>query len=387
METHVFHLMPYQDVDHVDDTRSAWPWVEYEYDPQKGAEYYEQYLSQLAYAEELGYEGIGVNEHHYNAYGLQPSPNITAANLAARTDDITIAFFGNLPALRSNPVRLAEELAMLDNITEGRIISGFPRGIPSEYLALGVDLEESRPRFEEAWDLIIKAWTADEPFDWDGEYFQYENVYIWPRPYQQPHPPLWMPAESEESLRFTAENKVPTGLVFQPAEKIRERFDLYRKFAEEDYGWTPTDEDFTIMRAIYVAETDEKAREEAEEHLRKFYRTLTAGVHFGVTAGMMGDIPFDEEKWDIYEENLHPHGEFAYNYDFEKFQEYGETIVGSPETVIESLEDQYERVGGFGRLVGQFHFGDLPDDKARKNLEMFADEVKPEIEGVGDVNP
>jgi len=387
METFAFHLMPYQDLDDIDERKSAWPWVEYDYDSDKGSEYYDDYLDQLEYAAELGYDGLGVNEHHYNAYGLQPSPNITASNLIARTDDTTIAFFGNLPAIRENPVRLAEEIAMLDNISDGRVISGFPRGIPTEYLAYGIDIDESRSRFEEAWNLILKAWTADEPFDWDGEYFQYENVNIWPRPYQDPHPPLWMPAESEESLRFVARNKVPTGLVFQPAETIREKFDEYRQYAEEDYGWTPEDEHFSVLRAIYVAETMEKARDEAEEHLEYFYKTLTGGNHIGVAASMMGDDLYDPDKWDEYVENLHPHGELAYNYDFDEFQEYGETIVGTPEYVAEQIEAQYETVGGLGRLVGLFQFGDMPNWKARKNLELYADEVKPEVDKIGDVNP
>lgn len=386
METFAFHLMPYQDVEKITEKQSAWPWAEYEYEPEKGSQYYQDYLGQLEYAAELGYDGIAVNEHHYNAYGLQPSPNITASNLAARTEDTTIAFFGNLPALRQNPVRLAEELAMLDNISGGRIISGFPRGIPSEYIAYGIDMDESRTRFEEAWDLIVKTWTADEPFDWDGEHFQYENVYIWPRPLQDPHPDLWMPAESEESLRFAAKRQIPIGLVFQPVDTITEKFDEYRQYADE-YGWPPEDRHFTTMRAIYVAETMEKAREEAEDHLRKFYKTLTGGVHIGVTASMMGDEPWDPEKWDTYVDELHPHGELAYNYEFEKFQEYGETIVGTPEYVAEELERQYEAVGGLGRIVGQFHFGDLPDWKTRKNLKLYAEEVKPRVDDIGDVNP
>ncbi|WP_254544709.1 LLM class flavin-dependent oxidoreductase [Halomarina pelagica] len=386
METFAFHLMPYQDIEEIDEEHAAWPWAEYEYDPEKGAQYYDDYLGQLEYAADLGFDGVAVNEHHYNAYGLQPSPNITASNLAGRTEDTTIAFFGNLPALRENPIRLAEELAMLDNITEGRIISGFPRGIPSEYLAYGIPMEESRSRFEEAWDLIVKAWTADEPFDWDGKHFQYEQVNIWPRPYQDPHPQLWMPAESEESLRFAAERQIPTGLVFQPIETIAEKFDEYRQYADE-YDWTPGDEHFSTMRAIYVAESMEKAREEAEQHLRKFYKTLTAGVHIGVTAGMMGDQPWAPDKWDTYVDELHPHGELAYNYDFEKFQDYGETIVGTPEYVVEELKRQYDVVDGFGRIVGQFHFGDLPDWKMRKSLKLYAEEVKPEVDEIGDVNP
>lgn len=254
METFVFHLMPYQDIEE----SVAWPFPQDEWDPEAGAGYYNDYFEQLEYAAELGIDGIGVNEHHYSAYGLQPSPNITASNLIARTDDVKLAFFGNIPTIRENPVRLAEEIAMLDNMSEGRVISGFPRGIPKEYFAYDIPLEESRDRFEEAWDLILKTWTADEPFDWHGEHFDYENVYTWPRPYQDPHPPLWMPAESEKSLRFTAKNEVPTGSVFQPAEKIREIFDDYRRYAENDYGWSPSDEHFTVNRTIYARKPTRK---------------------------------------------------------------------------------------------------------------------------------
>ena len=383
METFAFHLMPYKDIQ----DSVAWPFAEDTYDPEKGAQYYEEYLDELEYAAELGIDGLGVNEHHYAAYGLQPSPNITAANLINRTDDATIAFFGNLPAIRENPVRLAEEIAMIDSMSRGRVISGFPRGIPKEYFAYNIPLDESRSRFEEAWELILKTWTAEEPFDWDGEHFEYENVYAWPRPYQDPHPELWMPAESEESLRFAASRQVGTGLVFQPAEQIREKFDEYRQYAEEDYGWSPGDSDFTILRTVYVAETDEQAREEAEEHLEFFYKKLTAADHLGTTARMMGDDEYKPERHEEYVENLHPHGEFVYNFDFEEFQEYGETIVGSPETVISEIERQYETIGGVGRLAATFQFGTLPHEKVKKNLEMYCDEVKPAVDKLGDVNP
>jgi len=341
----------------------------------------------MEYAAELGIDGLAVNEHHYSAYGLQPSPNITASNLIARTDDVTLAFFGNIAAIRQNPVRLAEEVAMLDAMSGGRIIAGFPRGIPKEYFAYDIPLEESRSRHEEAWDLMVKTWTADEPFDWDGDHFHYENVYSWPRPSQQPHPEMWYPAESEKSLRFAASRQVPTGLVFQPAETIAEKFDEYRKYAEEDYGWSPTERDFTINRTVYVAETDEKAREEAEEHLDFFYRKLTAADHLGTVARMLGDDEYKPERHDEYVENLHPHGDFVYHFDFDEFQEYGETIVGSPEYVAAEIERQYETIGGVGRLSALFQFGTLPDEKVRKSLEMYVDEVKPAVDNLGDVNP
>ncbi|MEY7851753.1 LLM class flavin-dependent oxidoreductase [Natrarchaeobius sp. A-rgal3] len=373
METFVFHLMPYKEA-----TDDAWPFPNDTYDPELGSTYYNEYLDFLELAEEYGYDGIGVNEHHFSAYGMQPSPVVTAANLAARTDDIRIGFFGNVVATRANPVRLAEEIAMLDNISEGRIVSGFPRGIPTEYAALGVDIEESRSRFEEAWDLVLKTWTADEPFDWDGEHFQYENVYAWPRPYQDPHPPLWMPAESDESLRFAAKNRVPIGSTFNPPENMREFFDTYREFATDEFGWSPGDEEFTISRKVYVAETTEQAKAEVRDHLEFFYKTLTTGIHLGATAFMMGET-YDPDEHEKYVENLHPHGELAYNFDFEEFVEMGEVIVGDPETVVAEIERQYEIVDGFGRLAGQFQYGDMPIEKAEKNLKLYAEEVMPAI--------
>ncbi|MEY7851763.1 LLM class flavin-dependent oxidoreductase [Natrarchaeobius sp. A-rgal3] len=382
METYAFHLMPYPDID-----SDAWPFEQDTWDPEKGAEYYDNYLEQLEYAAELGFDGLGVNEHHYSAYGLQPSPNITAANLAGRTEDVDLAFFGNLPAIRENPIRLAEEIAMLDNMTEGRVVSGFPRGIPPEYLAYNIPLEESRPRFEEAWDLIMKTWTADEPFDWDGEYFQYENVYAWPRPYQDPHPEMWMPAESEKSLRFTAERQIPTGTSLHFEDELGETFRTYRQFAEEDYGWTPSDEHFTVLSWIYVAETTEKAYEEAREHLEYFQHELFTDVHLGVAARMDGDDFYKPEKREEYIENLSPHGQASINWDFEESVDTVELLVGSPEDVVADIEEMYEAVGGFGRLVGHFHFGDLPHELAMKNLELYAEEVKPEVDKIGDVNP
>lgn len=382
MESFAFHLMPYTDIE-----SEAWPFARDTWDPETGAGYYREYLDHLAYADDLGFDGIGVNEHHYSCYGLQPSPNITAANLAARTENATIAFYGNLPALRENPIRLAEEIAMLDNITAGRILSGFPRGIPPEYLAYNIPLEESRPRFEEAWDLIIEAWTADEPFDWDGEYFQYENVYIWPRPYQQPHPPLWMPAESEESLRFTAERQIPTGTSLQFEDELGETFRQYRRFAEEDYGWSPGDDAFTILSWIYVADTTEQAYEQAREHLEFFYHRLFSGVHLGVAARMQGDNLYDPAKRSEYVENIHPHAVETINWDFEEALDTYDLLIGTPAEVVEQIEDMYEAVGGFGRLVGHFQFGDLPERHGRRNLELYADEVKPEVDKIGDVRP
>lgn len=370
-----FHLMPWAEVE----DEVAWPFSTDMFDPDPGAQLYQQYLDQLEYCEELGFDAIGFNEHHYTAYGLMPSPNLVASHMAARTDDIELAIMGNVLPIRDNPIRVAEELAMLDNISEGRIMSGFVRGIPTEYFAYGVDRDESRGRLKEAWDLIERAWTAEEPFDWDGDYWQYDDVYIWPRPHQDPHPPFWMPAESDESLRIAAEKQVPIGQVYHGTDVLNDIFDRYAELASTEFGWTPGPEHRWPCRTIYVAETMEQAREEAEEHVEHFYRVLLAGLYKAGAVQAVGDDEYDTENPEKYYEYLPPRGQKAVDFDFDELQESGEIVVGDPEYVTAELEQQYETLGGFGSLIGLFQFGTLPHELTMKNLELFADEVMPAL--------
>src|SRR5262249_22736541 len=161
-----FHLMPYP-LDH--DEPSSWVTLSNRhYDPKVGHGLYNQYLDQLEYAEQLGWDGICVNEHHQNCYGTMPSPNVMAAMLVRRTTRAKIAILGNGLPLRENPLRVAEEIAMLDVVSGGRVISGFVRGIGPEYFSTAVNPTHSRERFYEAAELIIRAWTEEGPFPFDG---------------------------------------------------------------------------------------------------------------------------------------------------------------------------------------------------------------------------
>jgi len=196
MQSYFFHLMPWTDYPEDFDEKYESSWVTFPnsfYDPVKGAELYNRYLDELEYADTLGYDGICVNEHHQNAYGLMPSPNVIAGMLARRTKNAKIAILGNGLPLRANPLRVAEEIAMLDVVTRGRVISGFVRGIGCEYLSLDINPTFSRDMFYEAHDLIVRAWTEPGPFEHLGEHFQYRYVNVWPRPYTRPHPPIWLP--------------------------------------------------------------------------------------------------------------------------------------------------------------------------------------------------
>ena len=199
MKFFAFHLMPYAALDPDYDKKHNSAWVTLPntyYDPKIGHQLYNRYLDELEFADAMGFDGVCVNEHHQNAYGLMPIPGVMAGALARRTAKGKIAVLGRALPLLNNPLVVAEEFAMLDNITAGRLVAGFVRGIGAEYHASGVNPAESHERFQEAHDLIIQAWTRPGPFAFEGKHYHFEYVNCWPRPYQQPHPLVWIPSPS-----------------------------------------------------------------------------------------------------------------------------------------------------------------------------------------------
>ena len=190
MKFSFFHLMPYPHLPDDFDSKydsSALTYPNANFDPALGSALYARYLDELEYADQLGFDGIAVNEHHQSAYGLMPSPNLMAAALTRRTSNARIMVLGNAIGIRGNPLRVAEEIAMLDLLSGGRVDSGFVRGIGWEYFAHSINPVKSRARFDEAHDLIVKAWTSPEMFSWYGANYEYRYVNIWPRPVQRPH--------------------------------------------------------------------------------------------------------------------------------------------------------------------------------------------------------
>jgi len=344
------------------------------YDPVRGQKIYQEHLELMALFEEYGFDAVCMNEHHAKPYGLMPSPNLMAAALTQRTKKIKLAIFGNLPALHANPIRLAEEVAMLDVMSGGRIISGFVRGVPQEFLAYTVPVAEARPRMQEAWDLIVKAWTEREPFDWHGRYFHYDHVVIWPRPLQQPHPPIVMPADSDDGLEIAARRRVPTGTAYRSLRRSREVLDKFRAFSA-DQGWTPGPEHCLMVRHIYVAESNERARQEAEPHLDYFWRKLLS-YHKGSMA-MMGQSPPPPPDVVRSAEDVP-----FYEYDFDLCQKEGITIIGDPDYVTREIRAQARELGA-GVLIAFFHFGSMPQALARKSITMFAEKVLPEVKRDG----
>ena len=233
-----FHLMPYRhaDLDAIEKNGSAWvTFSNRHYDPLKGAELYHEYLDQMELADRLGFDGVCLNEHHQTAYGMMPIPGVLAGALTRSVKHANIAILGRALPLVNNPLNIAEEYAMLDNLSRGRIIAGFVRGIGTEYHATGINPVFSHERFHEAHDLIVQAWTRPGPFHYESQNYNYRYVNLWPRPYQRPHPPIWIPSQgSAETIEWAADpaRKYPFLVTFAAHDLVARYLKLYREQAQ-----------------------------------------------------------------------------------------------------------------------------------------------------------
>jgi alkanesulfonate monooxygenase SsuD/methylene tetrahydromethanopterin reductase-like flavin-dependent oxidoreductase (luciferase family) len=276
MKVFVFDLLPYgENLEHLKNgaTELPWPLHKRHFKPQVAVRTYAEHLDAWQALDELGYDGVGFNEHHTSPYGLMNSPNLLAASAAQRTRRLKLLIYGNLLPIHE-PLRLAEELAMLDCLSNGRIISGFARGIPREHNVFNVPLGESRARFEEAWEIIRRAWT-EEAFSYEGQFWQYRDVAIWPRPVQQPHPPVWVPVTaSKETIEWAATHNIPITPGIASHRGLRE--DVIRYYARQlaQHGHRMTPDHLVIQADVYVADTKNQAIEEAGPYALYFNRTL-----------------------------------------------------------------------------------------------------------------
>jgi alkanesulfonate monooxygenase SsuD/methylene tetrahydromethanopterin reductase-like flavin-dependent oxidoreductase (luciferase family) len=367
-----FHLMPWPHVsqESIEEHGSAWIWYPNSFwDAEEGNRLYNRYLDELEYAETVGFDGVCVNEHHQNAYGTMPSPNLFAATLARRTERVKIAVIGNALPLYNPPLRVAEEYAILDVISGGRLIAGFVVGGAPEYFSFRINPVEARDRFREAHDLIVKAWTQDGPFEFNGKFYRYQWVNPWPKPMQKPHPPIWVPGiGSLETMEFVAKHHYSyMGIPYFHIRVFERNFAAFRDACEKE-GYTPDPEQMGWLVPVYVAESDARAREEYEEHLWYFAKRLLKGIDItppGYTSPKSilrilqakGDFMLDAKSWEDIEA-----GAYA--------------IVGSPETVREKLAHYIEKLG-VGNLLTLLQLGSMPADLTRKNTDLFAAEVMP----------
>jgi alkanesulfonate monooxygenase SsuD/methylene tetrahydromethanopterin reductase-like flavin-dependent oxidoreductase (luciferase family) len=349
------------------------------FDPQRGKQLYDSYIDTMAFAEDCGFDWVGCNEHHFSPYGLMANCNLIGAVLAQRTRTIRLAMLGNLIPLL-NPIRVAEEYAMLDVMSGGRLIAGMIRGVPHEYIAYNVVPDESRARLREAAALIVKAWTEPEPFGWEGEFYQYPSVSIWPRPLQRPHPPILMSASNEESAEFAGQHKAMMGMTLIADLTAAKRcIGVYRETARA-HGLEPTPGHILLGYNTCIAETDEAAEAHLAEGLRYFHRVLMHAIRdaqrlviqksrfFGESHGTHGE-GFVKRLATLNERSV---GDMI---------EAGSVLCGSPATVIRQMQRIRDELGN-GHFNINMKIGNIPDAVVRRGMELFRDRVLPEARGL-----
>jgi alkanesulfonate monooxygenase SsuD/methylene tetrahydromethanopterin reductase-like flavin-dependent oxidoreductase (luciferase family) len=350
------------------------------FDPLVGAQNYQEHIDEMACCEDLGFEGVVFNEHHYSAYGTMPSPNLIAAALSQRTSRMKIGVLGSILPLRNHPVRVAEEYAMLDCLTGGRLIAGFVRGVPAEYIWYNVDPTESRGRFEEAYELITTAWTQPV-WSYHGQFFHLDDCALWPRPVQQPHPPVWVAARSAESIDWCVSRHIPIAQIYQTTAQIEDTFGYYRTTAEQA-GWQAGPEHFILARHIYVGETDAEARRVAEPAMRYFFGLQSRGFNEAVNARAADQAKLraalnTEASFNYFREENRRRLDFS-ELGWEELQATGYLIAGSPGTVAAALKGQMSQVGA-DHFMGLFHIGNMAHADVMASLERFHREVMPQL--------
>jgi len=378
-----FNLMSYADIDLSvkDKFRSAWVLLPNSYfDPVKGHALYNRYLDELELADELGFDGVAVNEHHQTAYGLMPSPVVTASALARRTKQCRIAILGNAFCLRDNPLTLAEEHAMIDVITGGRLVTGFVRGVGTEYFSMGANPVHSLERHKEAAELVVRAWTETGPFSFEGKHFHLENVNLWPRPFQQPHPPIWCPSQgSLVTIEWAAhpDRKFVYLQNYSPRESVGRYLDMYRDIALRKYGYEASSDRIGWGAPVYVGETDEQAVNEARPHIEALFNVLLpkATELMFFPPGYMSP----ESLTHILKHKKANSGGVT----IESLMARGIIVVGSPDTVRKQIMDNHRDMG-FQELVTMLTFGTMPADMAEANIRRFAREVMPALQPLTD---
>jgi alkanesulfonate monooxygenase SsuD/methylene tetrahydromethanopterin reductase-like flavin-dependent oxidoreductase (luciferase family) len=368
-----FHLMPYGHADLQEIGRHGSAWVTYpnsHYDPEKGAELYDDYLDQMEFADQLGFDGVCLNEHHQTAYGLMPIPGVIAGALSRSVKRAKIAILGRALPLTNNPLNIAEEYAMLDNLTRGRLIAGFVRGIGAEYHSSGVNPAFSQDRFAEAHELIIRAWTEPGPFAYAGKHYQFRYVNPWPRPYQSPHPPIWIPSQgSSSTIRWAARMRYTYCQTLSPIAAVARFFQLYRDEADKA-GYEASADQLAWSNTIYVGETDKKALREAKPHLEALVNyflkmptemLLPPGYTDVASMKRVRSVKVTGKTQSI-----------------EELIASGVVIVGGPETVRQKLAE-YQDLAGFNTSLTKTQFGTLPNEMARANMTAIAEEILPQF--------
>jgi len=355
------------------------------FNPDLGADLYHEYLDEYEYSDEIGFDGLMLNEHHNTPTCMGAAMNLEAAILARTTKQAKIVLLGNPLPIFDNPVRLAEELAEIDMISRGRLVSGFVRGTGIESWATNTNPAHNRERFAEAHDLIIKTWTTPGPFRWEGKHYQFRVVNPFERPLQKPHPPVWIPGVgSPETIVWCAHHHYPYIYLETDPQVTLDLMAIYAKAARE-VGYEPGPQNFGYLVRIHVQDTDEKAYKVGEGFL-----VGNAGVgRVPLPGDFMAPPGYNSREatkklLEQYRHALRPDPLYG-GVDaagWEKVVESNRVIVGSPDTVIKKVRQVLSalRPGILGVWTND---GTISHKDTMRCLQLMEKEVLPALKEMG----
>lgn len=350
---------------------------------------YNDFMDELEFAAQCGLDAICVNEHHSNGYGLMPSPNLIASSLARRTTDTAICVMGNSLALYNPPTRVAEEFAMIDCISGGRLIAGFPVGSPMDTCyAYGQNPSLLRERYYEAHDLVKRAWTEKETFAFSGRFNQQRYVNIWPRPIQSdPHPPIWIPGGgSIETWRWCAEmDYVYCYLSYYGYKAGLHTMQGFWKEMEK-LGKDRNPYRAGFLQFVGVAESRQQALDLYSEPAEYFYgRCLHIDPRFATPPGYTTEATMRagiESMVSKAANVANPATKAALKAtNMKDIVDGGYVIIGSPDEVVEQILHVGKSLN-VGNLMLLLQFGNMSKDTTLFNTRLFAEKVMPKVKGL-----
>jgi alkanesulfonate monooxygenase SsuD/methylene tetrahydromethanopterin reductase-like flavin-dependent oxidoreductase (luciferase family) len=350
--------------------KPGWPRPPQIYDRKIGLQSFRESVEELEYADDLGFDWVSISEHHYG-FSMCAIPTLYGMHMANHLKRAKVAVLG--PAIPlNNPVRVAEELALLDNLAEGRLVVGLLRGTPNEYQVYSANPAETREITQEGMELILKAWTEPEPFSWEGRHFKYRMVSVWPRPLQEPIPPTYALGNSAETCDFAARHHLGIGVSFGTFEGNGRSTAYYRERCEA-YGWQPDPEQIIYRARIAIGESEKEATTSASNITRgagaaENYLRYGAGVVEAVKAA--DPNPFHTGG-----------GPMPGRADYTPPENgMGPTFVGTPDQIIQQVHE-CKAVIGAGVIDFMFN-GQAGKEDLKRQMKLFADEVMPKIKDV-----
>ena len=343
------------------------------FDPEVGADLFNMYLDIWGAADEAGLE-IMLNEHHQTATCVLSAAPIALGVLARETKKARLLILGNPIVNRKQPIRVAEEMAYIDVLSRGRLDCGFVRGVPYEIAPANAYPYRGSEKLWEAHDLIMKAWTNhDGPFNFEGRWFHARQVNIWPRPYQQPHPPVWVTMGSAGSAAQVAQRKHIGAVFLAGYPGIRRLFDGYREGYLEAHGQEAPLDRLAYAAIVSVGENEEEA-EQVSEKLLWYIRSNKVAPQFNNPPGyhppavaaniIRGPRPGEPDRRDPR---------------LATQQARGNVFSGTPDQVFQQIKNFWEYSGGFGHLLMMGQAGFLTYEETMKSMNLFTKEVYPRL--------